>query len=1436
MNKHFRKIISVLMTLTMLISVSPMIVSADTAQEYKVVWIGGSFTEGTAGVDGDRSKCFASLVTKWMNETEYAGKNVTVTGINSGVGGTMSPYGRMRYEKDVLAYNPDLVFIEYNGNDAEIGNYLQTAYAMESMVRRTMTASPKTKVVFLERPEWTAPDKAATAQKYHQLVADYYDVPLIDITNISENVPDGVLSDGSHPNEKGHAAIAEGIENWLTENAVNYPTMKLLPLNPSYTPIIPVYHDAKDYMVADQTSGWYVNCDGQLQSDKQGDVLTLKFKGDAFAFPGASGGTDAVGYYVIDSSINSDNREESGLQGSIFNQGHCKGYSLGLGTGEHIMKIKNNYSASSSSECKLVLDKIIVDGIENDNLTSVEPANYSVFYDKITDDQTFNWYTSKCTDGGGVVKNEGSFATMWLQKPSRGLAMQSKGSRLEYTIPEDIGAVGSVSFRVGANTKYSETNPLMNVYAIDKANKETKLTVLPGTVVKGLGNNTNPGWTTYDFEGCGIPSRTQKLAFEYLSVEYGVALSNVRYTYGASSFEKVTMELNPRTFVGSEEQVVVKGYNSDGSRYDLSNADIVYYTSDTDIVDVNSTTGVVKGKAVGIATVNAKVTVGDKTFEKSAKIEVYLNENITSSWFSIPKNTYIVGTSGKIDFHVIINDTEYVDKLKVKYVSDNTKVITIDDDGSFKAVGAGTAVITPTVGAINKKYSPITIKVAASNTRKHSFVDDNTSGKYTVANMRTPYSSYRDVKIGSELYAWTMGCDYNNVSITNGGFKIGEGAGTAKFAAFVYKLDNLSDKFEFDYINNHSWAADPSILYYSDEEYTFTNDQGVVYDFNDNNTLTSILTNGFIYSGRTDDGAIIVHDGWVEDKKANKTTLSASDYEYLLSSDIPDGAKYALVLFDYGTTKHPVQNTMIGAEITSKIEIAAVEPIGDNKLAVTFTGAVENPVITSFKVNGETVDAAIDSYDADTYTLYVSGVYEGGMVSITIDGIGTKEVTIDTVVDVKVTDEDGKEISSLTTGQTSVNVTADVKYSNDENVQLFAAYYNKGKLESVKKAAAVCQNGKATLNLNMVFDSESTEENKLKVFCWKENLKPITDAVELNTEIAKEILDALYGSQLDKGMFDVLKISEFYNNKKAAASVTFDDGILAAAEYYNSLFKKNNIHGTAMLVADWVREENIPKWQALFDEGNIDLGNHSKSHNINYNAASTTDEEIIEDITGGYNKLKEMFPNEEIITFASPWTQTNSLVASEVKKHHFANRCAGNGGFASSSPTEQTMLCLPSFVVQNTHTTEELNSKIDTAIANKQWFIYLLHGVGGTDTYDINREVCAEHFAYLGSKADDVWAGSLSEVVKYIYEKQNADVSCNWMRENAMSISVTDSLDDKIFNFPLTIKVNVPSGWNTVEVIQNGTSTTVIAGNEGDKNYVYINVIPDNGRILIKNK
>ena len=119
-------------------------------------------------------------------------------------------------------------------------------------------------------------------------------------------------------------------------------------------------------------------------------------------------------------------------------------------------------------------------------------------------------------------------------------------------------------------------------------------------------------------------------------------------------------------------------------------------------------------------------------------------------------------------------------------------------------------------------------------------------------------------------------------------------------------------------------------------------------------------------------------------------------------------------------------------------------------------------------------------------------------------------------------------------------------------------------------------------------------------------------------------------------------------------------------------------------------------------------------------------------------------------------------------------------------------------------------------------------------SYNIDKDVCATHFAYIGSKSDDVWAGSLNEVLKYIYEKQTAKTDINWIRENALSLSLTDTMDDAIFNFPLTLKVNVPAEWEMVSVSQNGENSTVAVKVEDGKSFIYINVVPDKGDILVE--
>ena len=819
-------------------------------------------------------------------------------------------------------------------------------------------------------------------------------------------------------------------------------------------------------------------------------------------------------------------------------------------------------------------------------------------------------------------------------------------------------------------------------------------------------------------------------------------------------------------------------------------------------------------------------------------------DNFDEVYFETDKSNYTVGTSGKINLVTITNGMKEIDKLSTSYVSSDTSVLTIENDGTFTAISVGSAQITPVVSSLSVNFEPITLNVVAQTEISSYVAKDIQDGKLSESMINgnaKDGSTLASRRHGTKLF----GVAFQGQYLTGSAYLLHNTAsGDPMLMAFVYKLEGELESISAD---TETWSPDElkkrtQIAYLTDDTITFY-DTRLRTDINIKNPEVSTYGLCNFVTEKAENDAYKLNSAWIADSNITWEQTSYTNPARFMatSTNIPEGAKYAVVLLNSGKLEdgsasiHSQFLHFGGVKLVYKPQIVAGEITPDGRIAITYSGNIKNPANVVVKLNGKTVDANV-TYDAATFTSYIdkSVTKKGGAVSVEVDGVGSWNTTIDTVIDVKAVGIEG-EYSPLVIGQNKVDVSLNIEYSDNEKVQLFAGYYKGSKLRNVQYRCADLVNGKASVNFTLPFDEAATEEHTLRVFCWDGSLKPITNELEFKAEIPKSVLDERYGSELDKQGFDDLKISEFYNNKKAAVSVTFDDGIYSAAEYYNSLFAQYNIHGTAMMVSDWVDKAYVSKWQNLFDGGNIDLGNHSKTHKIAYNNEGVTAEMIEEDVIGGYNALKEMFPNEEIISFASPWTHTNSIVTDEVKKNHYANRCVGNNGFVSSSPTVETMMCLPSFVVRNGNTAKDLNALIDTAIANKQWFVHLLHGVGSGE-YDIKKDVCAEHFAYIGSKSDDVWAGSLNEVVKYIYEKQNADVSFNWIRENALSISVTDSLDDKIFNFPLTIKVNVPSGWNTVEVIQNDASTTVTAHNEGDKNYVYINVIPDNGRVLIKNK
>ena len=94
--------------------------------------------------------------------------------------------------------------------------------------------------------------------------------------------------------------------------------------------------------------------------------------------------------------------------------------------------------------------------------------------------------------------------------------------------------------------------------------------------------------------------------------------------------------------------------------------------------------------------------------------------------------------------------------------------------------------------------------------------------------------------------------------------------------------------------------------------------------------------------------------------------------------------------------------------------------------------------------------------------------------------------------------------------------------------------------------------------------------------------------------------------------------------------------------------------------------------------------------------------------------------------------------------------------------------------------------------------------------------------------------GTFGSVVKYIKERESANLSLISSSQDQIVLNLTDTLDDAIFDEPLTIRSEVPSSWAKVRVKQGTGAITVTPGIEGTKTVIYYNVIPDRGFITLQ--
>ncbi len=189
---------------------------ARAGQRLSVVFFGASLTWGANACDPNRTSYRARVAERL--EEKYPQARFKFH--DAAIGGTGSQLGVFRLDRDVLAWRPDLVFLDFSANDDIYSDNRETLASYEAIVHRLVSEGrcPVVQVIFPFR--WDVARKTTDGMKRrdaHLAISRAYHTPVGDAIALAiERVGKGTTSlerlwpiDGVHPGDDGYTLFAD---------------------------------------------------------------------------------------------------------------------------------------------------------------------------------------------------------------------------------------------------------------------------------------------------------------------------------------------------------------------------------------------------------------------------------------------------------------------------------------------------------------------------------------------------------------------------------------------------------------------------------------------------------------------------------------------------------------------------------------------------------------------------------------------------------------------------------------------------------------------------------------------------------------------------------------------------------------------------------------------------------------------------------------------------------------------------------------------------------------------------------------------------------------------------------------------------------------------------------------------------------------------------
>jgi peptidoglycan/xylan/chitin deacetylase (PgdA/CDA1 family) len=303
-----------------------------------------------------------------------------------------------------------------------------------------------------------------------------------------------------------------------------------------------------------------------------------------------------------------------------------------------------------------------------------------------------------------------------------------------------------------------------------------------------------------------------------------------------------------------------------------------------------------------------------------------------------------------------------------------------------------------------------------------------------------------------------------------------------------------------------------------------------------------------------------------------------------------------------------------------------------------------------------------------------------------------------------------------------------------------------------------------------------------------------------------------------------------------AVSYTFDDNCPNQLAIAVPMFNEYGFPLTLFTVTNksWGWPANWAGLQAAALKGH-EIASHTVSHN-SLSSATTPDNDALQryELGASRDTINAHIPGNQCVTIAYPNCVTG--MDTVVQRYYFAARiCSGN----IEPKTPNNYMRISSFICGSqgsVKTSADFKAKLTSATTPKGWVDYLFHGINGTESgaySPIAADTIRASLDYLKANKDKFWVGTFANVARYARERNAATLTETSVQDTVIALQLTDTLDNTLYNMPVTFRRPLPTSWISATASQAGKPVSAAVVDVNGVKFVMFDVMPDGGDILL---